>query len=149
MNRALGFRHLSRTLLKQHQQVRHGGGAPTYVTARWSNIYRMESNLVTPDNPPTAPLSDDHEVGDGQSDFSKYYDNHDDVSTLQVVTGLGSGLLFFYMVYLVSRRDHDNSTPVFTIRESPTLEQDIPTMDHSVKRGPYYQEALNKAAEGE
>lgn len=94
---------------------------------RWSEIVRSESNITTPDDPPTQPLHEMHELGHGQADFSNFVDKNEDVSTAQALTGLGSMLLFCYGVYRYSGYRARTSTPLFTLREYPEAERDIPT----------------------
>lgn len=129
-------RALSPTALRASARllrVRHGssGGAPTQLSAQWAAQMRSESNILTPDDPPTAPLPESHELGEGQADFCNYVDKYEDVSTVQAVTGLGSMLLFTYGVYKFATKQARESTPVFTRREFPHAQEDFPTWARS------------------
>lgn len=109
-------------------QLRHGssGGAPTQLSARWAETIRSESNIATPDDPPSAPLHETHELGEGQSDFANYVDKYEDVSTMQAVTGLGTMLLFTFGIYKYATKRSRESTPLFTRREFPHVREDFP-----------------------
>lgn len=88
---------------------------------------RSESNILTVDDPPTAPLSENHESGDGVADFSNFVDKNEDVSTGQAVTGLGSMLLLTYGIYKYATYSANKVPPLFTRREFPNAEKDFPT----------------------
>lgn len=107
-------------------QIRHASDSSWY-SKRWVDIVRSESNIVTVDDPPTAPLSENHEVGDGVSDFSNWIEQHNDVSDVQALTGLGTILAFCAGVFYVSTTRANNSTPLFTLREFPYVENDFKT----------------------
>lgn len=94
---------------------------------RWARIVRAESNIITPDDPPTAPLPETHELGEGQSDFSNFVDKNEDVSTSQALGGLGAILAFCYGIYQYSTYRARSNTPVFKPREFPDVEKDMPT----------------------
>lgn len=110
--------------------VRHGssGGLPPMNSARWAHVVRNESNVSNPEDPPTAHLSENHEVNHGVSDFSNWVDRHDDVSLNQALTGLSVGFACMYGIYRISVWDRNRRPPLFTKREMPTTHNDIPTM---------------------
>lgn len=108
--------------------------ASGWYGAKWAEAVRAESNVTTPDDPPTAPLTENHEIGDGESDFSNFLDKHPDVSTRQAVTGLGVMLGFCYGVYRLSTASAERTTPLFVPREFPTEERDFPTWANAGKR---------------
>lgn len=89
---------------------------------------RSESNIETREDPPREPLHENHEAGEGESDFSNWVDKNEDVSFGQAVTGMGLGFGFLYGVFLISRRDSRTKPPTFTLRELPTYESDFPTI---------------------
>lgn len=110
-------------------QVRFGSsGAPEVYSAKWVRAVRAESNIYTPEDPPTAPLSDHHDTYDGSSDFSNWVERHNDVSLNQAILGLGSGLLLLYGICRLALYDQKTKTPEFVVRDFPTLKDDIPTM---------------------
>lgn len=100
------------------------------MSARWSEQVRLESNVVAVDDPPTAPLSEDHDIGDGVCDFANWFDKGEDISTAQAVFGLGSALGFCYTIYKVAVRNAENKPAEFTLRELPSLASDIPGYKH-------------------
>lgn len=110
-------------------QVRFGssGAVPQY-SSRWANLIRSQSNIHTPEDPPRATLPENHEAWDGTSDFSNWVDKHEDISTVQAVTGLLSAVAVVSGIYLLAQHDRKTKTPAFTKRELPTVEADIPTM---------------------
>lgn len=118
-------------------QVRHAssGETPLY-SARWSRIMRSESNIETMEDPPRAPLPECHEAGEGVSDFSNWVDKHEDVSLNQALIGLALVSSFVYGIHRLSQRDRRTKTPAFTLRELPTVYDDIPTItsDYESKR---------------
>lgn len=115
--------------LARATQARHASGSSTvWYSKRWSEIVRAESNVENREDPPRAPLSDNHEVFDGESDFSNWVDKHEDVSFGQAVSGMGMAFASLYGIYLLSQRDRRTKTPTFTLREFPTYENDIPTL---------------------
>lgn len=95
-------------------------------SARWTEQTRRESGLVFADDPPTAPLSEDHEIGAGVCDFANWFDKGEDVSTAQAVSGLGFALGLSYTIYRVATAQADAKQGEFTLREIPFLERDIP-----------------------
>lgn len=99
------------------------------MSRRWSEQTRAESGLVAIDDPPTSPLSPDHDIGDGVCDFANWFDKGTDISTSQAVLGLGTALGFCYAIYRKAVSDAANSTPQFTTREVPSSANDIPTWD--------------------
>lgn len=111
--------------------TRFASGGPVQFGSRWAEKVRSESNIITPDDPPTAPLPEEHEVGEGFSDFSNYVDKHEDVSTAQAVVGLGSALAFCYAIYWYSTYRASRSTPLFTKKKFPYVEQDMPTWENA------------------
>ena len=122
MNRSLT---VLRRALGVHQISRSGSTAS--VSARWSNIVRSESNIDTPEDPPTKPLPEQHEVGEGVSDFSNWVEKHEDVSSAQAFGGLAFILACMYGIYSYSTSQAAKRTPRFTLREAPALENSIPT----------------------
>lgn len=106
-------------------QRRNAGSVPQF-SARWANQVRAESNTVTPDDPPTAPLHEEHELDHGQADFSNFLEKHEDVSTRQMLSGLGFIMSVMYGIYYFSTKQSRENTPTFTLREFPTVEQHNP-----------------------
>lgn len=106
-------------------QRRNAGSVPQF-SARWANQVRAESNTVTPDDPPTSPLHEEHELDHGESDFSNFLDKHEDVSTRQMLTGFGFIMTVMYGIYYTSTKRASENTPMFTLREFPTVEEDNP-----------------------
>lgn len=110
-------------------QVRFGSsGAPEVYSTKWVRAVRGESNVHSPEDPPTAPLSDHHDTHVGSSDFANWLDRHEDVSLNQALAGFGCGLLFLYGMYRLAAYDRRTKTPEFTLRDLPTVREDIPTM---------------------
>lgn len=110
-------------------QVRFGSsGAPEVYSTKWVRAVRAESNILSPEDPPRAPLSDHHDTHVGSSDFANWVERHNDVSLNEAVLGVGSGLLFFYGIYRFAAYDQKTKTPDFVKRDLPTVENDIPTM---------------------
>lgn len=103
------------------------GVGPPQFSHRWAEQVRSESNILTVDDPPTAPLPENHEAGDGIADFSNFVDKNEDVSTGQAVVGLGSMLLFSYGIYKYATYSAKKAPPLFTRREFPNVEKDFPT----------------------
>lgn len=110
---------------------RFASGGPVQFGPRWVEKVRSESNIITYDDPPSAPLSEDHEVGEGASDFSNYIDKNEDVSTVQAVVGLSSALAFCYAIYRYSASRASRSAPLYTMKEFPYVEQDMPTWENA------------------
>lgn len=106
---------------------RSARSASEWAPARWSEMVRTASKDILPDDPPTAPLHETHEMHEGLGDFSNWLDRHDDTTVPQALTGLGFMLAMCYGVYSVATSSARNSTPAFTLRELPTVEKDIPT----------------------
>lgn len=75
---------------------------------RYARQIRAESNIETIDDPPVAPLPEEHEVGPGESDFCNYLDDHSDTSNRQIIQGLGiaGGLLACVAVVSAYRYRH-------------------------------------------
>lgn len=123
------FHSLARTSRVFGMQVRHGSGGVEWVGERWVRIVRSQSNIDTTEDPPVAELPESHDAGEGNSDFSNWVSKHEDTSWNQVLIGLGGLGVFLYGIVYVAFRDRRTKTPVFTLRELPTLENDIPTLD--------------------
>lgn len=113
----------------QHQQIRNasGGVIPTF-SKRWAEITRSQSNIDTPEDPPTSPLPESHEAGEGTSDFSNWVNNHEDVSLTQALSGFAFMSSIVYGIYYMSKVDRETKIPVFTLRELPTVDSDFPTL---------------------
>jgi hypothetical protein len=108
-------------------------GAPTRAasgtaSARWSNLMRAQSKSTTPDDPPTAPLPECHEI-EGQADFSNYIDKYSDTSLTQAITGLGFMLGVCYGLYVAATARSRSTPPLFTLREHPNTSADLPTAE--------------------
>lgn len=101
--------------------------ASQWAGARWSNIVRAASKEVTPDDPPSKPLPETHELGGGESDFSNWVDSGRDVSLPQALGGFGFMVGVCFAIYNHSTTLSKNSTPVFKKREFPGMAADIPT----------------------
>lgn len=130
----LFFRNVARTV-----QVRFGSSGATEVySTKWVRAIRGESNILTAEDPPTAPLSHDHDVNDGSSDFSNWVDRHQDVSAREALIGVSCGFAILYGMYRLAVYDRNHKTPEFTLRQHPTLNNDIPTMssEHFSSRKP-------------
>jgi hypothetical protein len=105
------------------------------ASARWSNMVRSQSKANTPDDPPTAPLPECHEM-EGQADFSNFLDMRPDTSLREAVTGLGLMLSMCYGLYYASTTRAEKSIPKFTLREHPTRAADNPiTTRYTVATG--------------
>lgn len=104
---------------------RHASG-DAWMSARWVEQTRRESGLTFVDDPPTAPLSEDHEIGDAQCDFGNWFDKGEDVSTAQALGGLGAGLGFCFFIYKVATSQAEKKPAAFTLREVPIMANDIP-----------------------
>ena len=104
--------------------VRHGSTSGWYP-ARWSEQVRVHAGVTTADDPPQSPLNEENEV-EGVSDFSNYFDRHEDVSTVQAVGGLGFALGLCFVLWKASTSRARNCTPVSTKREFPFLDRDLP-----------------------
>lgn len=119
-----GARHLVR---RSSALFSSGGRRHAAVnSARWTEQTRRESGLVFVDDPPTAPLSEDHEIGAGKCDFANWFDKGEDVSTGQAVSGLAFALGLSYCVYRTAVAQANSKKGEFTLREVPFLERDIP-----------------------
>lgn len=105
---------------------RRSASGEAWMSPRWSELTRKQSGILSSDEPPTAPLSEDHDIGDGECDFANWFDKGEDISMSQAVTGLGLALGFCYSVYKISVRNADSRPGRFTLRELPTLAGDIP-----------------------
>jgi hypothetical protein len=92
---------------------------------RYARQIRAESNIQTVDEPPTAPLPEEHEVGPGESDFCNYLDDHSDSSNRQMVQGLGlaTGLLALLAAVSVYRFRH--SERAYEPRTVPFWDKEI------------------------
>ncbi len=101
------------------------------MSRRWSEQTRVESGLKAIDDPPTAPLSEDHDIGDGVCDFANWFDKGEDISTSQAVLGLGSALAFCFGIYQIAVYNTEHSPSRFTLRETPTMANDFPTWDRA------------------
>lgn len=99
-----------------------------WASTRWVNIARAESNIVTYDDPPTAPLPESNEAGEGASDFSNYVEKHEDVSTAQALSGLGIMMASMYAIFKISTGLAQRTPAPYTPRETPYLEKDIPIL---------------------
>lgn len=121
---------MTRHLLRFSTQIRQASGV-VWGSPRYARAIRAESNIDTAQDPPTAPLPENHEAGDGISDFSNWLDKHEDVSTVQAVTGLAGMLSFCYATYRYSIYRAENSDPTFTRREFPTVKNYLPTWDEA------------------
>lgn len=106
---------------------RHASGDVWY-SSRWVEQTRRESGLTFADDPPTAPLSEDHDIGDAECDFGNWFDKAEDVSTAQAVVGLATALGFCFGIYKIATKQAENKPAHFTLRELPTLEADFPTL---------------------
>lgn len=123
MQRPLALLRLSRSL-----QVRHGSGGPVVYSRRWVEAIRAESNIDTPQDPPTADLSPDHEVNDGTSDFSNWVNRHEDVSLTQALSGFALMGAVVFGICQLAVRDRRKKDPDFVPRDCPTIEHDFPSM---------------------
>lgn len=115
---------ISRSLFRA--PVRHGSGAPVQWGPRWANYIRAESNITTPDDPPTQPLPESHEAGEGQADFSNFVDKNEDVSTSQALIGLGSMFALCFTIYRIGMNGAKTTPPKFTRREFPDFNESMP-----------------------
>ncbi len=106
--------------------TRRNASSDVWMPARWSEQTRRESGLVFVDDPPTAPLSENHEIGDSQCDFGNWFDKGEDVSTAQAVTGLGVALGFCFLIYRTATYQASKKPANFTMRELPMMAADIP-----------------------
>ncbi|CAN8065491.1 unnamed protein product [Agarophyton chilense] len=116
---------IARSLLRaSSSHVRRGS---TWASSRWAETIRAQSNIDTLEDPPTRPLPEQHELGEGVSDFSNWLEKHEDVSSAEAVGGfLGiMGLCFAIHQYATSRVKNGQST--FTLREFPTVQTSMPT----------------------
>lgn len=91
-------------------------------------MVRAASKEVTPDDPPTEPLPETHELGEGQSDFSNWVDPGSDVSVPQALGGFGFIMGVCAAIYQISTNQSKNGAPLFTRREFPTFATDVPTL---------------------
>lgn len=107
-------------------------------SARWTEQTRRESGLTFVDDPPTAPLSEDHEIGAGVCDFANWFDKGEDVSTGQALGGLGFALGLSYCIYRTAVAQASAKPGEFTLREIPFLERDIPGAGTDGVRAVYY-----------
>eukprot|EP00871_Galdieria_phlegrea_P003713 jgi/Galph1/4342/GphlegSOOS_G2963.1 len=101
------------------------GDKPTFhfMPLSYNEDVRAVSGTKAPDEPPTAPLPEDHELN-GDCDFSRQLDMHEDVSDREafIVTSLlvlvfGGGFYLSEVVYPKERK--------VTPTELPYLEQDL------------------------
>jgi hypothetical protein len=121
VQRIAGSLHRSRTALNT-PPVRT---ASEWASARWSNLVRAQSKVTAIDDPPMAPLHEEHEVN-GKADFSNFVDRNADVSKNQAVFSLGLMLGFFVVVYRYTSKKAKSSEPRFTLREFPDIEKSLP-----------------------
>lgn len=66
-------------------------------------------------------------MGEGLGDFSNWIESHDDTSLTQALVGAGFMFSVCGALYAASQHMAKNSTPMFTLRELPEVEGDIPT----------------------
>lgn len=103
---------------------RYGSGGMEMNCARWSERVREMSNIETVDDPPTAPLPEEHDLGDGFSDFSNFIDKYEEVSMRQAGVSLVLALGGLYGVYRLAKSA--NNEPYFVPRTMPYIDQDLP-----------------------
>lgn len=106
-------------------QTQPSRNAVQWMGARWSNAVRAQSKVTAPDDPPTAPLPEHHEI-EGQCDFSNYIDRYPDVSLNQAVLSFGVAMGILYGTYQWAKHVAETGPAKFTRREFPTVESDIP-----------------------
>lgn len=126
LNRLALATSMQASRIQAASQSRH---ASQWAGARWSTVVRSASKVTTADDPPTAPLPEQHEV-EGEADFSNWVEQHRDTSMTQALTGLGVALGLCYALFWGSTTSAKNSTPAFTRRELPQVTDDIPTFAH-------------------
>lgn len=120
----------SRTLARAALGLqRRAASGEAWMSRRWVEQTRREAGLVTIDDPPNAPLSADHDIGDGVCDFANWFDKGKDVSTSQALVGLGSALGFCLFVYKSAVGRAERTSGTFTLRETPSLANDFPSYD--------------------
>jgi len=103
-----------------------GSTSHEWMPARFSQDVRAGSRVVAVDEPPTAPLSESHDFGEGVCDFSNYVDAHEDTSLASAAAGLATFAAVLGGVYAAGQA-HGATTPdLFTPREFPYLEKDFP-----------------------
>ncbi|GAB0496289.1 hypothetical protein MMPV_007601 [Pyropia vietnamensis] len=97
-----------------------------WMPTKYSNDVRAASRVVEVDEPPTAPLSENHDVGEGVCDFSNFVDKHQDTSLSSAAVGLASFVGFLTAVYWGGQATGASTRDLFTRREFPYLDKDFP-----------------------
>ncbi|PXF49744.1 hypothetical protein BWQ96_00396 [Gracilariopsis chorda] len=115
---------MSRQLLRASAQIRR---ASAWASPRWSRAVRAQSNIDTAQDPPTAPLPEQHELGEGVSDFSNWVEKHEDVSSAEAVGGFVFIMGVCYAIHQYAVNRTKSSDPTFTRREFPTVQTYLPT----------------------
>ena len=100
-------------------------------SAEWSNKIRARSKVYTVDDPPTAPLPEEHEI-EGEADFCNYVEKHDDVSMNQVLGSLAIAFGLMFGFYKIAPRGCPE--PEFTLKEYPGMEKEIPIANEELLR---------------
>lgn len=119
---------LTRVLQLSRASAKHGlsPSRPFTHSAEWANKMRAASNITAPDEPPTSPLPEEHEI-EGAGDFSNWVEPHNDVSLNQALIGMGSFFGFTLGLYFWSQRCTEE--PKFTLKKQPTLAVDMPIVE--------------------
>lgn len=97
-----------------------------WMPAKYSNDVRAASRVVEVDEPPTAPLTENHDFGEGVCDFSNFVDKHEDTSLGSAAVGLASFFGFLTAIYWGGQAAGANTRDLFTRRELPYLDKDCP-----------------------
>lgn len=97
-----------------------------WMPAKYSNDVRAASRVVAVDDPPTAPLSENHDFGDGVCDFSNFVDKHEDTGVGSAAAGLATFVGVLTAVYWGGQASAAGTRDLFTRREFPYLDKDFP-----------------------
>ncbi|GJQ10800.1 hypothetical protein GpartN1_g2591.t1 [Galdieria partita] len=94
-----------------------------FMPLSYNEDVRAVSGLTAPDEPPYAPLPKDHELN-GECDFSRQLDMHEDVSDREAAIGTALLVLIFGGGYYLAEYVFPKEYKV-TRTELPYLEQDL------------------------
>jgi len=129
---AMALRHGVRTALRAARAppargLRFAGSTShEWMPARFSQDVRAASRVVAVDEPPTAPLTESHDFGEGVCDFSNYVDAHEDTGLASAAAGLATFAAVLGGVYAAGQAHGAKTPDLFTRREFPFLEKDFP-----------------------
>lgn len=103
-----------------------GGVSHGWYPVKYANDVRAASRVVAVDEPPTAPLGENHDFGDGVCDFSNFVDKHEDTNVVSAAAGLASFVGLLTAVYWAGQAHAAGTRDLFTRREFPYLDKDFP-----------------------